>query len=641
MACEGPGAAVGPRDVAALVTAAGADPRALADDGLSPYTAALFGEDPCGLLQGLDASLQARMLAGDGGAWAEAGRGSHGCGHADLVAAPLKRGLPVPHELAQGLLNYCFTAQLPLLAARVLERIDGQHFLLQAMERAESGHWLRVAQKILQQKHVRVPCWCDNDTLAYAIVQVQEGRHHFHILLDACLVRLRGGNDFYDHPTTLGGSSAGGAECPICFEPLCRGVPVAFVDDSGRAVCPHFLCASCARGYEASASASGGLKRCPECRRSAPKATLLPRLSDDPLGWFDFLTAESGAVARSTLLRAVSAMLPVDAEQLGRAIDEGLITSRPMGHDVTAADFLTCGLYAWVWRHELEHKMFGTTGPLPDISDREEWFQFWNVSQTGLLLRSEVFRAILRYFGASSLDRARVATLRKRFDIVWESCMLECRRRQGHSSARGVTEEEFARAGGLGDLLEEAFGMDPKEVGLRPVPKPEDKGANPLSADALEWTPQRPTRPGAAGTLTRERLNADIAARIIAASRPKARNVVLGSGIEGAGRRRVPRQRGVPASGSSAPLQLSGSVLNGSAAGVLGLLDDEDGADSPSLPGQDRNEMASSGEDREPPPCSDQAQPQHGRLPGADMDAMEALEGLERDLGLRTQIISL
>jgi len=82
-------------------------------------------------------------------------------------------------------------------------------------------------------------------------------------------------------------------------------------------------------------------------------------------------------------------------------------------------------------------------------------------------------------------------------------------------------------------------------------------------------------------------------------------------------------------------------VLNGSAAGVLGLLDDENGADSMTLPGQDRNEGPSSGEDRAPQPCPDQAQPQHGRLPGADMDAMEALEGLARDLGLRTHIISL
>jgi len=628
--------ACSPSTVAELALSCGADPRALADDGLSPYTAALFGKDPCGLLRDLDSGLQVKMLRGDPVSWAEAGRGRHGAGQMDLVAAPLTRGLLVPDELAEGLLEYCFSAHLPLLAFRVLSRIDGQRHLLTAMERAGNIHWLRVAEKILRQTCTDYPCWCGNETLEYAISQMQQGHRHFRLLLDECLVRLRGEDNFFSYPAALVGSA--GAECPICFEPLHRGQPMAFTDDDGRAVCPHFVCSTCAKGYEASANSTGATRKCPECRRTAPRVLPLPKLADDPLGWFDFLTADSGAVSRSTLLRAISAMLPIDAEELGTAVDEGSVTSGPMRHEVTAAEFLTCGLYAWVWRHDLEHRRCGSLGPLPDISDRKAWFQHWNLAQTGTLSRGEVLRAILKTFGVSSMDRARVQELRGKLGRVWENWVSEQKRQHGFCSADGVLEAEFVRDAGLGDLLDEAFGFERGKASPHsPAP------AEILSGDSLEncaFGPLRTVKLGATAAPRRERIVADRATAILSrhtleAAVPGSTSARVGGGDIGRGGR-----ESAPASEHNIAVPSSSMPASYAAAGVLGLLDEADAQELPQSVGGCTSEVRQAVGNYVQQAFGDNCLPP---LPRSHLDAMEALEGLERDLGLslRPHIISL
>ncbi|CAJ1365754.1 unnamed protein product, partial [Effrenium voratum] len=127
--------AAGPRPVAQLALDLGADPRALADDGLSPYTAAILREDPCGMLRGLNNNLRFRILRGDERAWAEVARSAEGQDLPDIAAGALSRGLPIPSKMAEELLEYCFQADLPLLALKVLTRIDGKRFLMLALER--------------------------------------------------------------------------------------------------------------------------------------------------------------------------------------------------------------------------------------------------------------------------------------------------------------------------------------------------------------------------------------------------------------------------------------------------------------------------------------------------------------------------
>lgn len=449
----------GPREIAASALACGANPRALADDSLSPYTSALLTEDPCGLVDGVSPKLRARIQRNDALAWAEIGRSSCGAGHVDLVATPLAKGLPVPDDLAEGLLDFCFRSNLPLLAVRVLVRIDGEQHLLPALELAEDPQWFRVAERILGQSFAGTPLWCSAGVLSYALEQIRKGRHQFRLLLNAFLGRIHGSElDFYECPASL---ACGGAECPICFEVLYRNTPMAFVDTNGNAICQHFLCSGCSRSYQAAASSTSGALRCPECRRQSAKFAIIPPMSEDPLAWFDFLSMGKGAVTHTMLVRAVATMLPVDADSVGAFLGEFFFTSsNSMGQEVSAAEFLASGLYAWIRRHEDEHRRCATRGPLPKIAaDREEWFRYWNFSRSGVLCRGEILRAMLRTFEVSSLDCRRVDSLKRRLDRLWDRCTSDRKERHGHCSTEGVSYAEFMEEDGLGDLLEEALDM--------------------------------------------------------------------------------------------------------------------------------------------------------------------------------------
>ncbi|CAK9062889.1 unnamed protein product [Durusdinium trenchii] len=157
-------------------SAVSADPRALSDDGLSPYTAAILREelmdpslrvfrrgvnsmgdpwdrfahsgldavllllprsaenvlrsaetvadgrgDPCGMLKGLNAQLRFRILRGDETAWAEVARSAEGA----------TGGRAVPPARASRKLRLAYSQE----DGRVLARIDGKRFLMPALER--------------------------------------------------------------------------------------------------------------------------------------------------------------------------------------------------------------------------------------------------------------------------------------------------------------------------------------------------------------------------------------------------------------------------------------------------------------------------------------------------------------------------
>ncbi|CAK9062771.1 unnamed protein product [Durusdinium trenchii] len=451
----------GPRPVARLALELGADPRALSDDGLSPYTAAILREDPCGMLKGLNAQLRFRILRGDETAWAEVARSAEGRDLPDIAAGALSRGLPIPKKMAEELLEYCFSADLPLLALRVLARIDGKRFLMPALERAGTQTWRRVAERIVEQiKPGQKPYWLNPPALKcaatsfsrrYAIHEIQRGRSQYRIMLQSFLAFLKSNEEkeFLAAPCVLA-NRRGGAECPICLEPLCRSTPTAFVADT--AVCLHFLCSTCARGYASSTSSQGEALRCPECRRHAVEMRPVPSLCEDPLSCFEFLAANEDHLAQPMLLRTLSSLLPLESDALeaqGEALEQ----------EVHAADFLTNGLFVWVWRHVQEHQRCMTLGPVPDLEERRAWFKYWNLSGSGQLSRSEVLRAILRSFRVTSLEKQKVKDLQSRVDKVWEMWSQQCT----HGRSVDYVEcEEFCMESGFGELLEEVFGSDPE-----------------------------------------------------------------------------------------------------------------------------------------------------------------------------------
>lgn len=382
----------------------------------------------------------------------------------DIAAGALSRGLAIPQKMAEELLTYCFDADLPFLALRVLERVDGKRFLLPALERAHESAWQRVADRIVGQlKPDQKPYWMSPPALKYAIQEIQRGRSQYRILLQSFLNYLGASEekDFLADPCVL--AARGGAECPICLEPLCRSTPTAFVAD--RAICLHFLCINCARGYSSSTNSQGDALRCPECRRHAVDMQPLPSMCQDPLTCFEFLSGDENYLARPMLLRTLSALLPLDSEALeaqGDALDP----------EVRAEDFISNPLFVWVWRHLQEHqRCMQRSSAAPNLEDRRAWFKYWNFSNTGRLTRSEVLRAILRSFRVTSLEKQKISDLRSRVEKVWDVWIT-----RSTQSGRGVNPnsvhcEEFAMELGFGDLLDEFFAADPEGNDLHPATK--------------------------------------------------------------------------------------------------------------------------------------------------------------------------
>jgi len=457
----------GPRDAAALALACGADPHALADDGLSPYTASVLGEDPCELLTHLDPVLRTKLLTGSAEAWATARTLRNG--QMDMVAALFIQGLPVSNELTLELLQHCFRVNLPGLALQLLGQVDGQSHLMAAMELATDPRWLKTAERILQQNCLSRPVWCSRETLEYTVLKVKQGQHHFQKVLLALLAWMQKQTDFFSYPASL--ASSEGMECPICFDPLYMSTPMAFIDTEGRLVCPHFLCSRCSQCVATAASTAGPKLRCPECRRSAPATLPLPRLGDNPLGWFKFFGGPDGVVSASMLFKAISALLPVDADKLSDAADSGALCdgrplfdqseSRSLGPNVGLVDFFASGFYMWFQRHEDEHLRCNRLGRLPHLSDRAEWFRFWNTNSTGAMCRGELFRAVLRTLDVCSLDRDRLVELRHHVGLFWDAALIEKERRNACPVMEmTLTCADFAARGGIGDRLEKCFGKD-------------------------------------------------------------------------------------------------------------------------------------------------------------------------------------
>lgn len=475
--------AEGARGVAASLVTCGADQRALGDDGLSPYTAALLGEDPCGLVAGLNPALRARMRRFEAAAWTELARSAQGDGYPDLVAAPLSKGLAVPDEMANRLLIHCFGANLPLVASRALDRVLGHQHLLVAAELADDPQWLRVLEKILRQRIPMPPggaggTWPLPGTLVHCLERIRQGRRQFKLLFEAFLFWVRDCEpDFWTAPAALP-LDGGGAECPICFDPLHRSTAMAFATTS-VAVCPHFLCRVCAGDYIASNTVAGGMLRCPECRRTAANVVPVPKLEEDALAWFDFLAGGTTCMSRTTLLRAVSAVLPLDADDLSAAIDDGRITAVRFDSEMSDADFFSCGMYAWIQRHIAEHHHCLQQDPQPPLlADRSAWFKFWDVGGTGELSRDDILRALLRIQGISTMDSERVATLRRQLDQILSVATRGGRNGLQHAGA-GLTLDDFCRDGGVGEQLEDEFGLSL----LRPVRKDGKEAGRTAAAD--------------------------------------------------------------------------------------------------------------------------------------------------------------
>jgi len=214
-------------------------------------------------------------------------------------------------------------------------------------------------------------------------------------------------------------------------------------------------------------------------------------------------------MSRTLLLRSISAILPVDADYLETAIENGNVGTERLDLSVSSADFLTSGLAEWVWRHLQEHLRCVYHPNQPDLSDRRQWFKYWNFSKNGRLTRGEVLRAVLRSFGVGSLDTDRQQNLRGQLERLWEARCTQRSKEFGCCDPNAVTCDEFVANGGLGDLLQEAFSLEPGGQGLHP--QPAEAGVDIASSRIMSLLPGR--HPGLHGRAPKSRSKPQSAGR--------------------------------------------------------------------------------------------------------------------------------
>eukprot|EP00927_Polykrikos_kofoidii_P001252 TRINITY_DN10452_c0_g1_i2.p1 TRINITY_DN10452_c0_g1~~TRINITY_DN10452_c0_g1_i2.p1 ORF type:complete len:670 (+),score=98.82 TRINITY_DN10452_c0_g1_i2:85-2094(+) len=123
------------------------------------------------------------------------------------------------------------------------------------------------------------------------------------------------GTDTQSSPRLL--SMEGAAECPVCYDPLCTSRPSVLVSVAGQRICGHYFCLTCARRLR-----SG----CPLCRArpaagGLARAVPLPDIEKRPLQWFSMVDVNGdGHLELAETVKALEAVLPLDAERLSRAL---------------------------------------------------------------------------------------------------------------------------------------------------------------------------------------------------------------------------------------------------------------------------------------------------------------------------------
>jgi len=267
------------------------------------------------------------------------------------------------------------------------------------------------------------------------------------------------------------------AECPVCYDPLCTSRPSILTASDGARVCGHYFCFNCAQKLQ---------RGCPLCRAHPADgpcgARPLPDVQKRPWQWFAMVDTDGdGKLGRAETIKALEAVLPLDAERLRRALEGGADSFGPsveneshsgeqgcqktaglawwpdvLGTDEdTFSDGITAeafcaegGMLQWIVENLGELQRAEEAGEPPELEREglERWFDFWDQDADGGLSRSELLRALMKTLRVSGVERARVDEIRNTIEKCFHAWAREGDER--------VSREAFlSKPGGLGELL--------------------------------------------------------------------------------------------------------------------------------------------------------------------------------------------
>lgn len=203
------------------------------------------------------------------------------------------------------------------------------------------------------------------------------------------------------------------AECPICFEPLCKAQTAVFRDFAGKRVCIHFFhrdCAEqCARSH----------RDCPMCRATFADVLPVPDIDGDPIAWYRVCDKDGdGSLNIREVLSILKAQFPVDAAKLERDLP-GLWRNWDPSMDglIQQSEFLEPGgLLAFVRKN---FGRAGAAGEVPDIrTDKQAWFDYVDEDKSGELSQAEVVRGLIKSFKLGT-KFAQVSELKEQVAALW------------------------------------------------------------------------------------------------------------------------------------------------------------------------------------------------------------------------------
>ena len=237
-------------------------------------------------------------------------------------------------------------------------------------------------------------------------------------------------------------------ECAICFEPLCKERTAVYADEEGVRTCPHFFHERCARAVvEASTCAS----TCPICPVSCRRAIGVPFPSEDADEWFRLCDVESqGAMGRDRVLSVIRAQLPVDWRRLEKDLPmiwpkfaggyEGVVTKEALVGKGGLLEYVSQRYPARLRKYER----------VPHVTDKREWFRYWDEDGSGCLEKDEVVRALIKSFNIKD-DVAHIQDVRSVVENIW--CVFDL------DDSGGIDLTEFMITDGLGDSIMAAFAV--------------------------------------------------------------------------------------------------------------------------------------------------------------------------------------
>eukprot|EP01059_Diplonema_ambulator_P011633 TRINITY_DN2163_c0_g1_i11.p1 TRINITY_DN2163_c0_g1~~TRINITY_DN2163_c0_g1_i11.p1 ORF type:complete len:577 (+),score=60.97 TRINITY_DN2163_c0_g1_i11:64-1794(+) len=238
------------------------------------------------------------------------------------------------------------------------------------------------------------------------------------------------------------------AECAVCFEPLCQGKAVVFIDSSRQRICRHYFHEPCVKDLRPDNS---HIFRCPLCRTPFSVVLRMPDPRVDPKQWFKLASTDANeTLTLQEVKEVLLATVNTDCELL-----DAVVNNKWKEWDKDNKGYIEwCnadGLFDFV-RMNLPGRR---QKPPPDLArDRGAWFEFFDHTAAGYLTEGAVARGIIKSFPAHNSATQLAQMVREVFGLfATKGDAVASPLRSAFASRPAISKEDFLKEDGLADAV--------------------------------------------------------------------------------------------------------------------------------------------------------------------------------------------